>query len=163
MTKEQLGELILASQEQMYRMAKTLLYRDEDCSEAISETIVKAFSSIGTLTKDRYAKTWLIRILVNECYNQLRMQARQIPVEDPGAYLYEDGAHSDMAERVIYSDLYEALQKLPKERRLCMTLYYMEGYRVKEIAQILKTSENVVKKHLMNGRRELKQKLEDRR
>lgn len=44
MKKEELGDLILASQEMMYRVAKTLLYSDADCADAIQETIVKAFS-----------------------------------------------------------------------------------------------------------------------
>ena len=67
MKREQLGELILSSQETMYRVAKTLLRQDADCADAIQEAIVKAFSGLHTLRSDRSAKTWLIRILINEC------------------------------------------------------------------------------------------------
>ena len=66
MVKEELGELILASQDTLYRVSKTILKNDVDCADAISETIVKAFSKIHTLKQDHYAKTWLIRILMNE-------------------------------------------------------------------------------------------------
>ena len=69
MTKEALGELILSSERQLYATAKTILSDDQDCADAIQESIVKAFSKIDTLKKDRYAKTWLMRILFNECYN----------------------------------------------------------------------------------------------
>ena len=72
MKKEELGDLILASQETLYRVAKTLLYNDADCADAIQETIVKAFSKIHTLKKEQYAKTWLIKILINECYAIMR-------------------------------------------------------------------------------------------
>ena len=68
MKKEELGELIIASEDMMYHVAKTLLYRDADCADAIQETIVKAFSKLHTLKSDVYAKTWLTRILINECY-----------------------------------------------------------------------------------------------
>ena len=74
MTKQELGDLIISSQEEMYRIAKTILYNDDDCADAISETIVRAFSKIVSLKKDTFAKTWLIRILINECFNVHRMQ-----------------------------------------------------------------------------------------
>ena len=48
MKKEELGELIIASEDMMYHVAKTLLYRDADCADAIQETIVKAFSKLHT-------------------------------------------------------------------------------------------------------------------
>ena len=54
MTKEQLGNLIIASEESMYHVAKTLLRNDADCADAIQEAIVKAFSSIHTLRKDSF-------------------------------------------------------------------------------------------------------------
>lgn len=56
MTKEALGELILSSERQLYATAKTILSDDQDCADAIQESIVKAFSKIDTLKKDRYAK-----------------------------------------------------------------------------------------------------------
>ena len=65
MTKEALGELILSSERQLYATAKTILSDDQDCADAIQESIVKAFSKIDTLKKDRYAKTWLMRILIS--------------------------------------------------------------------------------------------------
>ena len=59
MTKEQLGSLILDSERQLYSTAKTILFSDYDCADAIQETIVKAFSNVGTLKNDNYARTWL--------------------------------------------------------------------------------------------------------
>ena len=46
MTKEQLGTLILDSERQMYSTAKSMLYSDQDCADAIQETIVKVFSGV---------------------------------------------------------------------------------------------------------------------
>ena len=64
MTKEQLGKVILDSQHQMYATAKSILKDDHDCADAIQETIVKAFAKLDTLRKDRFVKTWLMRILI---------------------------------------------------------------------------------------------------
>ena len=52
LTKEALGELILSSERQLYATAKTILSDDQDCADAIQESIVKAFSKIDTLKKD---------------------------------------------------------------------------------------------------------------
>ena len=82
MDKRQLGELILDSQETMYRVAKTLLCQDEDCMDAMQEAIVKAFAGIENLRHDRMAKTWLIRILINECYTLLRKKQKLVFLED---------------------------------------------------------------------------------
>ena len=81
MTREQLGTLILDSERQLYSTAKTILSDDHDCADAIQETIVKAFSKIETLRNDKYAKTWLIRILINECYTLLRKSSKLVPLE----------------------------------------------------------------------------------
>ena len=78
MTKENLGRLILESERQMYLTAKTILRNDQDCGDAIQEAIVKAFQKIDTLRQDKYAKTWLMRILINECYSRLRREGTRI-------------------------------------------------------------------------------------
>lgn len=153
MTKEQLGALIIASEDTMYHVAKTLLRNDADCSDAIQEAIVKAFSKVNTLRSDALGKTWLIRILINECYSIMRREKRLVSLEE---FQGEDVA----ADAEDYSDLYEALTRLPEEVRLCVSLYYMEGYSIKEIAAILKLSESGVKSRLARARNRLRCELE---
>lgn len=152
MKKEQLGELIIASEETMYRVAKSLLYNDADCADAIQEAIVKAFSKLHTLKEDTYAKTWLIKIVMNECYAIMRKEKRIISLDD---YQMEDKA----AEQEVYSELYEAIFKLPEPVKLCVTLYYLEGYSVKEVVQILDITESAVKNRLLKARAVLKESL----
>ena len=125
MDKRQLGELILDSQETMYRVAKTLLCQDEDCMDAMQEAIVKAFAGIENLRHDRMAKTWLIRILINECYTLLRKKQKLVFLED---YAKPEKGREDRP----YSELYEALERLSEPYRICVTLYYLEGYSVKD-------------------------------
>ena len=152
MKKEQLGEVILASEETMYRVAKSLLYNDADCADAIQEAIVKAFLKLHTLKEDAYAKTWLIKIVMNECYAIMRKEKRIISLDD---YQMEEQA----AEQEDYAELYEAIFKLPEPVKLCVTLYYLEGYSVKEVAQILDITESAVKNRLLKARAVLKESL----
>lgn len=112
MTKEKLGTLILDSERQLYSTAKTILYNDEDCADAIQETIVKAFSKIDTLRNDRFAKTWLIRILINECYSTLRKSSKLISLEG-----MKDMTEQTTSEENDYSDLYKAVNSLKEDLR----------------------------------------------
>lgn len=152
MKKEQLGGLILACQDSMYHVAKTLLRNDADCSDAIGEAIVKAFSRMDTLRNDKYAKTWLIRIVINECYTILRKQSRIVPLEE---YAQENIP----ADSRDYSELYDALSRMPEPTRLCVTLHYMEGYSLREVAKLMETSEGAVKNRLARARQLLKDEL----
>lgn len=136
----------------MYHIAKSLLYNDADCADAIQEAIVKAFSKLHTLKDDSYARTWLIRIVMNECYVIMRREKKIISLEE-----YQmDG---QVAEQKDYSDLYEAIFKLPEQIKLCVALYYMEGYSVKEVAALLDTTESAVKNRLAKARGKLKDAL----
>ena len=62
-------------------------------------------------------------------------------------------------ERQDYSDLYEALMGLTEEARLAVTLYYMEGYSIREIARMTKVTESAVKSRLARARTKLKEEL----
>lgn len=154
MSKEKLGEIIIESQEKLYHIAKSMLFSDDDCAEAISETIVKAFSKIHMLRSESYVDTWLVRILINECYNIMRQQKKVVSLED---YMMKD----KKTEQKEYMDLYNAIGHLTENERICITLYYLEGYHVKEIAKILKTTESAVKNRLARARTRMKDELKE--
>lgn len=155
-TKEQLGVLILDSEQQLYATAKMILYNDQDCADAIQETIVKAFSKLGTLRKDKYAKTWLMRILMNECYAILRKSSRMVSLEEVNELAETAEEDTD------YSDLYQAVNALKESLRLPVVLYYMDGFTIKEVAQILKITEGAVQKRLVRAREKLRRHLQER-
>lgn len=152
MTKEKLGELIIEAEESLYRVAKSLLTNDADCADAIQEAIVKAFEKLPQLRNDRYAKTWLVRILMNECYAIMRSEKRLTSLES-----IEEVGENEMED---YTDLYRAVSALPDQLRLAVTLYYAEGFSVKEIALIEDTTESAIKNRLLKARKQLKVQLE---
>ena len=136
MTKEELGTLILNSERQLYSTAKTILINDQDCADAIQETIVKAFSKIGTLRNDKYAK------LVS-----LEGMSEMTEIETD--------------QKTDYSDLYRAVNSLKEELRMPVILYYIEDFNIKEIAQILEITEGAVQKRLARARGKLKRNLQE--
>ena len=156
LTKEQLGMLILGSERQLYSTAKTMLMNDYDCEDAIQETIVKAFSKIETLKNDKFAKTWLIRILINECYTIVRKSSKLVSLERMNKM-----AEIEAESSTDYSDLYKAVRLLKEELRLPVILYYIEDFSIKEIAQILEITEGAVQKRLARARKKLKYDLQE--
>ncbi len=154
MTKENLGRLILESERQMYFTAKTILHNDQDCGDAIQEAIVKAFQKIDTLRQEKYAKTWLMRILINECYSLLRRESRYVSMEE-----MKELSSGEAEEKRDYSDLYSAVNSLKEELRIPVILYYGEEFSIREIAQILEITEGAVQKRLFRARMQLRDRL----
>ena len=155
MNKQDLSALILDSERLLYATARTILLNDQDCQDAVQETIVKAFTNLRQLKKDRYARTWLVRILINECYNVLRRGQKIISLE----------ASREAQERPSpvpedYSDLYRAVEDLPEDLRIPVVLYYIDDFSVREIAGMMDISEGAVQKRLARARGKLRVALE---
>lgn len=170
MTKDQFARLVLDSTDSLYRVSKGILKNDSDCEDAVWEAVGIGFSRLDTLKQDKFAKTWLIRILIHECYRIGRERKRRESMED-GMLEYRSAsaggsveATSLAAEEEVigaYWQLYEALQKLGERYRIPIILFYLEGYSVREIAGILECTEGTVKSWLSRGRGYLKQILEE--
>lgn len=148
MTKEQLGELIISSKDSLYRVAKSILKYDADCEDAVSEMIVISFAKRETLREDRYAKTWITRILIHECYRILRRRKREA--------LYDEAVSREEAATQGYSELYQSVMQLDPDYRVTIVLFYFEGYSVREIAQMMRVSPGTVKSRLSRGRIKLR-------
>lgn len=143
---------VLAAEQMLYRVSKTLLKRDEDCADAVQEAILKAWCALPRLREERYFTTWLTRILINECYAIQRRNARFSDIE---------AIPETAAPEKEYSSLYEALAALPEKTRITVELHYIEGYSVEETAKILGVPAGTVKSRLSGGRKLLKNFLEE--
>lgn len=144
------AQRVLEAEPTLYRIAKSIMINESDCEDAVSEAILKGFEKLHTLKDEQYFKTWLVRILINQCYRQKRGTRQDIPYEDciesTGAQDFEGG-----------SGVYEQILALPARIRITVVLYYVEGYSVKEVKDILKIPEGTVKSRLAKGRELLKQ------
>ena len=145
MDKETFAENVLAAETTLYRVAKTILHNDTLCEDAVQEGILKAYEKRNTLKEEAWFKTWLVRIVINECYAQLRKAKDSVP--------WEKWAENESAEeQADYSELYQAIRRLKPRFRIVVVLYYIEGYSVKEISEILKIPQGTVKSRLSKGR-----------
>ncbi len=79
--KEAFCTLIRLNKVAVYRVAKSILNKEEDVEDAVSEAILKAYKNIHTLKDEAFFKTWLIRIVINESNNIYKKRAREIAVD----------------------------------------------------------------------------------
>lgn len=157
MDKEEFAQVVWESRDTMYRIAKSILRRDADCEDAVSQAIVNAFEHLGSLKKPQYAKTWLIRIVMNECYHLAKQNEKQQCYEQDVICIGDWKESYDTEwQTEDYSELYTALYELPQVYRTALVLYYMEDYDMAEIARIENTSVSNIKMRLSRGRKMLK-------
>lgn len=158
MEKEQFINLMSQVEADMFHLAFSVLHSEQECADAVQEAVVKAYAGRNTLKKQEYFKTWIMRILLNECYALLRRQKRLIPMEEQVLDAQVDFGNYVKEE---YLDLYKAIDALKEKDRICVLLYYIEGYSVRQIAQIMQMPDGTVKSRLRRARIQLKNRLED--
>ena len=126
-----------------------------DADDLAQDTLVKAYlSSAGYQEKGRF-RSWLFKIAHYTFLNH-RASCRTMETLDDARMLIGTNTSDAGFE---HQDLYLALRTLPPKERSAITLYYLSGYDIKEIAAITDTSEDAVKKQLSRGRDKLKAKL----
>lgn len=150
MTQEEFARHIVDMQDTLYRVATTILPRLHDREDAVQQAIEKAWRNQRALREDSAMKSWVVRILINECYALLRRSKREIPSET----LPEREAAPDAKV-----DVYQLFTSLDKKHRLPMVLYYVEGYTIEEISRILLRPQGTIKSQLHRGRMMLRNNL----
>lgn len=138
-------DLIKHLENSLYYMAKSILTKEEDIADALQETILKAFKSVHSLREPKYFKTWIFRILINECHNIIAQRSGSIAY----AEVPQINSYSGDYEKV---DLKDAINRLDEPQRLAIILHYFEDLPLRQVAQVLDISESAVKMRLSRAR-----------
>ncbi len=140
-------DLMKSQMHSMYRTAKAILMNDEDVADAVQNTLLICWEKLGDLKVNRYFKTWMTKILVNNCYAIIRSNRRII---------YTDNLPERAGEENISNiEWQEALSSVDEKYRIALILFYAEGFRTKEIAKILGITDSAVRTRLSRGREQL--------
>ncbi len=127
-----------------------------DADDLAQDALVKAYLSLSGYQNKGKFRSWLFKIAYNTFLNH-KAGCRTMESIDEARTLF-GGTEADAS--FVHQDLYLALRTLPPKERSAITLYYLNGYSIKEIAKITDTSDNAVKQQLSRGRDKLKQILE---
>lgn len=134
-----------------------------DFDDIVQQVFIKIFRSLKNFKGLSSLDTWIYRITVKVCIDQLRKKyrKRQIKtVSDSDALeFYKDESIKDpldeKAENELKEEIYRALDRLNREKRLVVTMFEMEGFSLQEISNILNKPVGTVKSRLFHGRKEL--------
>ena len=152
--REAFLSLINENRLNIYRVAKGILSNEHDIEDAIQNTIIKSFEKISTLKNDNFFRTWIIRILINECNNILRKNKKIVSFEE----VVVDEKYNDIYENM---DLTNAIASLTEDLRVITVLYYFEDMSTVEIAKLLGIPEGTVRSRLSRAREKLRERMKE--
>ena len=149
--------LVVNYQEDVLRLCFLYLCDKTLAEDAVQETFLKAYRQMDSFRGDSHVKTWLIRIAVNQCrdmrrsawyrYIDPRVSIDCLPITPP----------PPTADHLA---LNTAIMRLSPKYLEVVLLYYYEGYRMKEIAQMLGITEAAVSTRIRKAKQKLKNELE---
>lgn len=129
--------------------------RKDDADDLAQDALVKAYLSCAGYQDKGKFRSWLFKIAYNTFLNHKVSLRCTESIDEARTLVSSTTADSEFE----HQDLYLALRTLPPKERSAITLFYLNGYNIKEIAMITETSEDAVKKQLSRGRDKLREQL----
>lgn len=146
----------------VYKIALNYTGKAADADDVVQQTFYKMLVKKRSFADEEHIKRWLIRVCINECNSLFSGFWRK------NVHFFSEKKETD-SETAVSSEmdcedmllLCEALRKLPAKCRIVIYLFYYEGYKTQEIAQILHMKEATVRTRLVRGRKLLKEELKE--
>jgi RNA polymerase sigma-70 factor (ECF subfamily) len=168
-------ELVRTYDRSVLRLALNLLRSPEDARDVYQEAFLRVYRNLQTFRFDCSFQTWLYRIVTNICLDLLRK--RKVRKEEPSVIetsegpvdrmeSFEEGsAHSDpertLWNRQLQEKIERSLEELTPRERLVFELRHYQGLRLRNIGDILGTSEEAAKNCLFRATRKMRAELGD--
>ena len=159
------NKLVQAYQDMAYSVAYRVLGHADAAAEATQQAFLSAYRGLPAFRGGSF-KAWLLRIVTNACYDQLRLKKRRPQTsleevaEDPDYASALVDRQETPEEAVMRRDLAQAIEvaiaKLPFDQRVVLVLSDVQGFNYEEIAGITGVSLGTVKSRLSRARARLR-------
>ncbi len=155
-TNADLENTILKYSDLLYRICFLILKNEQDVGDVIQETFIQYMKKHPDFESEEKKKAWLIKVSQNKCKDFLRFHKRHsyVPLDEVEDILMGT-SDVESSHKVQLEEIWELDYKL----KSVVILYYIEGYSIKETAQMLAISESACKKRLERARNKLKEML----
>lgn len=155
-----LGTLYSRYTELLYGVCLKYLKQEESAADAVMEIFEELVQKAQKHHIDKF-RPWLYVLAKNHCLMRLRKAGQNFTVSfDPGLMYSLDLSHpvvEDQADKeILLKKLENCIEQLPDQQKDCVRLFYFEDRSYKDIADGMKVEMNVVRSHIQNGRRNLK-------
>jgi RNA polymerase sigma-70 factor (ECF subfamily) len=148
--------------DRVYSVAIYSLGGDEQlASDVTQQVFIKLLTRIGQFRGDSEFATWLYRLVVNTCRDEIRKQRRWVPLADSSfmTATVKQTQTGEYAGKELACQVQRALSELKPKLRWPLLLRYVEGLSYEEIGKVLGCSKGTVASRLNRGHRALSRKL----
>ena len=148
-------ELMLMYKNNVYAAAFSICKNASDAEDVVQDTFLQYYTTNKSFDSEQHIRAWLLRVAINKAKNiqSSFWHKNGMPLDD-----YIETLAFETPES---KGLFVEVMKLPEKYRVVVHLFYYEDYSIKEIAEILRTSESNVKVRLSRGRAKLKEALKE--
>lgn len=155
--KDWFCENIRKNESGMYALAYSILRNQADATEAVSESVYRAYSRLDTLRSKAAFKTWILFIVHNTSIEMLRKSSRTVELEQ-AEHIEEPESGVDVTTKLA---LRNAVESLNQPYRTVVVLYYYEDLSVSRIAKITGAQTAAVRQQLSRARKMLREILKE--
>ncbi|MBI4307863.1 MAG: sigma-70 family RNA polymerase sigma factor [Chloroflexi bacterium] len=159
------NSLVEAYQAQAYNIALRMLGDPASAEDATQDAFISAYRNLGSFRGGSF-RAWLLRIVTNACYDQLRA-AKRHPTAPLDPLVLAPSREEQPEDYALRQELGEAIRKglqaLPADQRLAIVLADIQGLDYEEVAQVTSTNVGTVKSRIARGRARLRDYLMARR
>ena len=165
-------QLVRSYDRLVYQVVFGLLGNVHDTQDVYQETFLRAYTNVSTFRFQSEFRTWLLRIAINQSINfhKKKRIKKWFSLNEH----YENASEHNIVHTLasnnrtedktlskeVMGQINHCLDALPINQRTAFTLKHIQGYKIKEIAEMMNCSENTVKSHLFRAIHSLKNKLE---
>ena len=146
--EEDIREAVIKYSDMLYKICIVILCNEQDVQDAIQDTFCRYLEKKPDFRDEDHEKAWLIKVATNICRDMIRFRVRHPKV------CIDDVEHMLVAPE--QKEILRELLELPVKQKTVIYLYYVEGYHIKEIADILGITESAVKTRLLRGRKQMR-------
>ena len=151
--EENVRNAVLKYSDMLYKICIVILCNELDVQDAIQDTFCRYMEKKPGFRDEEHEKAWLIRVATNISRDMIRFRIRHPKV-----------SIDELENSLVAPEQKETLRELlelPVKQKMVIYLHYVEGYHIKEIADILGITEGAVKMRLQRGREQMKLSLKE--
>jgi RNA polymerase sigma factor (sigma-70 family) len=153
----------------LYKVGRSYGFNHHDTEDLMQEAFLNSYVNLGQFAHRSSFKTWIIRIMLNQCYHKTQKHSyqkerttEQLP--DNSTFMFSGNNHSDNDKAVINREFNKvvetSLQRLPEHYRTTFTLKELTGLSIAETAELMHTSTSNVKVRLNRAKTLLRKEIE---
>lgn len=164
-----LEELIYRYDKMVLRLAMKYTGDSDDAKDIYQEVFIRVYKNIGRFQFKSEFSTWLFRIATNVCISFKRKHRKSnlfsLDDENNSAYVFslpgnDESLPDSITENKEFGNkVSEALKNLSPNQRMSFLLKHYEGYKIREIAEMMSCKEGTIKKYLFEAVRKLRVQL----